>query len=170
MCNTPGCVSYISCLRSIVHQFCQFSLLFFGHTKRLLLVWCRHRNHHFLFFLGRLWGWVQEIYRTMSGKGDSPENLDLPRSRHFRKVPSRLALTIQGSTWNLPGCPATPDLRIHRRSAMTSCQCASTSPRSSGSSGEETSYARIMSPDAVRRYGSARGVVERGRRARTEVG
>ena len=85
----------------------------------------------------------------------------MPLSLHFRMVLSKLVLMIHGSTLVFPSSPIS--LRTHKRSAVTSCQCASTSPMSSGSSGEDTSYIRIISPAPVIRYGSARSVRESGR-------
>jgi hypothetical protein len=86
---------------------------------------------------------------------------DLPLSLHLRMVLSKLVLMIHGSTLVLPSSPTV--LRTHRRSPVTSCQCASTSPRSSGSSRDDTSYIRIISPAPVIKYGSARSVSESGR-------
>lgn len=91
-----------------------------------------------------------------------------PLSRHFRIVLSRLALTSHGSTRVLPSSPTVR--RIHNLKSVTLCQCASTSPISSGSSGVDTSYVRMTSPAAVNKYGSARSVSARGRMALTPPG
>jgi hypothetical protein len=70
-----------------------------------------------------------------------------PLKRHLRTVPSRLVETIHGS---ILVCPVLFLLdRIQSLRAVTSCQCASISPRISGSDGVETSYNRITSPKAV---------------------
>lgn len=96
-------------------------------------------------------------YRAQRGEN----KIDLPFNFHLRIVLSRLALTIQGSIYDLPLSPAL--LRNQRRIAVTSRQCPSISLISSGSSRADTSYTRMVSPEPVNKYGSARSVNRSGR-------
>jgi len=102
------------------------------------------------------------FYIKIACRSDSPLNL------HLRIVLSRLMVIIHGSTRVAPSLPFV--FRIHSLMAVISCQCASTVPRSSGTSSCDTSYVLSRSPAAVIKYGSPRSVNDRGNIARTATG